>query len=72
MTDRLTDKVALITGSDSGIGQATATDFVNEGADVVVTYLEDEAGARETVRAYASGSTYYLDGPMMQNQGQGA
>lgn len=50
MTDRLTDRVALITGSDSGIGQATAIEFAKEGADLVVTYYEDDAGARETVR----------------------
>jgi glucose 1-dehydrogenase len=49
MTDRLTDRVAIITGSDSGIGQATAIAFAEEGADVVVTYHEDEQGARETV-----------------------
>jgi len=51
MTDRLTDRVALITGSDSGIGQATAIEFAKEGADVVVTYHEDDTGARETARA---------------------
>lgn len=50
MTDRLTNRVALITGSDSGIGQATAIEFAREGADVVVTYYEDDTGARETVR----------------------
>jgi len=50
MTDRLTDRVALITGSDSGIGQATAIEFAKEGADVVVTYFDDQDGARETVR----------------------
>ncbi len=50
MTDRLTDKVALITGSDSGIGQATAIEFAKEGADLVVTYLEDAKGAAETER----------------------
>lgn len=50
MTDRLTDRVALITGSDSGIGQATAIEFAREGADVVVTYFEDEPGAQGTVR----------------------
>ena len=50
MTDRLADRVALITGSDSGIGQATAIEFAKEGADVVVTYFEDDTGARETVR----------------------
>ena len=42
---KLQDKVALITGSDSGIGQATAIEFAREGADVVVHYLEDEQGA---------------------------
>ncbi len=50
MNHRLQDRVALITGSDSGIGQATAIAFAEEGADVVVTYFEDEDGARETMR----------------------
>ncbi|MCV0402837.1 MAG: glucose 1-dehydrogenase [Chloroflexi bacterium] len=51
MTDqKLTDRVAIITGSDSGIGQATAIEFAREGADVVVTWHEDEEGARKTVR----------------------
>jgi glucose 1-dehydrogenase len=48
MTQRLQDKVALITGSDSGIGQATAIEFAREGADVVVHYLDDEDGAGRT------------------------
>lgn len=47
---RLDDKVAVITGSDSGIGQATAIAFAEEGADVVVNYLDDAEGA-ETTRA---------------------
>lgn len=47
---RLQDKVALITGSDSGIGQATAIAFASEGADVVVHYLHDEQGAQSTRR----------------------
>ncbi len=45
---RLTDRVALITGSDSGIGQASAVEFAREGADVVVHYLHDAEGAEQT------------------------
>jgi glucose 1-dehydrogenase len=57
MAERLQGKVALITGSDSGIGgqqQATAVDFAQDGADVVVTYLEDERGANQTRQQAAS------------------
>jgi glucose 1-dehydrogenase len=45
---KLQDRIAIITGSDSGIGQATAIAFAQEGADVVVNYLHDEDGANET------------------------
>jgi glucose 1-dehydrogenase len=48
MAGRLQGKAAFITGSDSGIGQATAIAFAQEGAHVVVTYLEDERGANNT------------------------
>ncbi len=44
------DKVALITGADSGIGQATAAAFAREGADVCITYHTDAEGAQETKR----------------------
>ncbi|AFZ69702.1 SDR family NAD(P)-dependent oxidoreductase [Deinococcus peraridilitoris] len=47
-TGRLEGKVAVITGSDSGMGQAMAVEFAREGADVAVTYLHDQQGADKT------------------------
>jgi NAD(P)-dependent dehydrogenase (short-subunit alcohol dehydrogenase family) len=51
---RLKDKVAVITGADSGIGRAVALAFAREGADVVVSYWNEHADAGETQRLVES------------------
>ena len=48
--DKLKDKKAIITGADSGIGRAVALAFAREGADVAVSYLNEEEDATETKR----------------------
>lgn len=47
---KLEGKVAIITGGDSGIGQAVAIAFAEEGADVAVIYLKEHEDANETKR----------------------
>src|SRR6266566_1514395 len=47
---RLTGKKALIMGGDSGIGRAVAVAFAREGADVLISYLNEEDDAQETAR----------------------
>src|SRR5215210_7590012 len=47
---RLTDRAAIITGADSGIGRAVALAFAREGADVLISYLSEDEDARETQR----------------------
>jgi NAD(P)-dependent dehydrogenase (short-subunit alcohol dehydrogenase family) len=45
---KLQDKVAIITGGDSGIGKAVAVHFAREGADVVIVYRNEKEDAEET------------------------
>jgi NAD(P)-dependent dehydrogenase (short-subunit alcohol dehydrogenase family) len=47
---RLTGKRAVITGGDSGIGRAVAIAFAREGADVLISYLDEHEDARDTAK----------------------
>ncbi|MEB2870396.1 SDR family oxidoreductase [Pseudomonas rhizosphaerae] len=47
---RMANKVALITGGDSGIGRAVAIAYAREGADVVISYLDEHEDAKDTAR----------------------
>jgi NAD(P)-dependent dehydrogenase (short-subunit alcohol dehydrogenase family) len=48
---KLADRVALITGADSGIGRAVAVLFAREGADIAIGYLDEHEDAEETKAA---------------------
>jgi NAD(P)-dependent dehydrogenase (short-subunit alcohol dehydrogenase family) len=45
---KLTDKIAVITGGDSGIGRAVAIAYAREGADVLISYLSEDSDAKDT------------------------
>ncbi|KFI07600.1 SDR family oxidoreductase [Massilia sp. BSC265] len=47
---KLKDKATIITGGDSGIGRAVAIAFAREGADVLISYLNEHEDAQETAR----------------------
>ncbi|MDQ1803994.1 SDR family oxidoreductase [Chryseobacterium sp. CKR4-1] len=47
---KLLNKKAVISGGDSGIGQAVAVHFAREGADVIIIYKESDKDARETLK----------------------
>lgn len=49
-SQKLKDKVALITGGDSGIGRSVAVLFAREGANIIIPYLEEDQDAQDTKR----------------------
>jgi NAD(P)-dependent dehydrogenase (short-subunit alcohol dehydrogenase family) len=47
-SDKLKEKVAIITGGDSGIGRAVAVHFAKEGCDIAIVYLNEDEDAQKT------------------------
>ena len=54
MPNRLTGKVAAVTGGDQGIGRAIAERLAQEGADVAICYRKNKKGADEVVDGIAA------------------
>ena len=59
--NRLQNKVALITGAAQGIGLGIAQAFINEGAKVILTDINDDAGAKQASALGAQASYIHLD-----------
>lgn len=58
--DKLSGKVALITGASRGIGRAIAIEFAKQGASVIINYSVDDDGAKETLEEIKKVSGYGL------------
>ena len=58
---RLKDKVVVISGAAQGIGEAIATSFAEDGAQVIVTDINDTGGQALTARLGGSATYYHLD-----------
>ncbi|MGF1676369.1 MAG: SDR family NAD(P)-dependent oxidoreductase [Rivularia sp. (in: cyanobacteria)] len=64
----LKGEIAVVTGSDSGIGQATAIAFARKGADVAITYLDDRNGAEHTRKLVEQAGSKAVVVPLDQAQ----
>lgn len=63
-TGKLKDRIAIVTGGDSGIGRAVAIAFSKEGSDIVISYLpEEEADAAETAAAIKNAGRHVVQVP---------
>ncbi|MEI8320580.1 MAG: SDR family oxidoreductase [Alphaproteobacteria bacterium] len=58
MTNRLKNKIALVTGAARGIGQSIAESFVQEGAQVIITDIDDAPG-KVLAKTLGKGTEYY-------------
>src|SRR3979490_3320830 len=61
--NRLWNKKAVITGGDSGIGRAVAIAYAREGADVLISYLNEHEDAKDTAQLVEQAGRRAVLGP---------